>query len=53
LIQYETLKNDIELKNSIKDAETYSALLHIIHLNVRNDVINLIDHIELELAESL
>jgi len=46
---YELLKKDLELHGIIKDIETWATILGATHNSVRNDVLELIKHIEKEL----
>ena len=46
---YDLLIKDKELHGIIKDIETWATILGAIHNSVRNDVLELIKHIEIEL----
>ena len=49
IINYDLLKNDLELHGIIKDIETWATILGETHKGVKNDVLKLINQIEKEL----
>ena len=48
-MNYDLLKNDLELHGIIKDIETWATILGETHKGVKNDVLKLINQIEKEL----